>query len=121
MPHFLGIRAYLSRQLKKSHCYKLSDNLSKVLQTSSPVKLKNAPPFINSIILRLDWVNPWRRTERVSISHIHVEGILSIIPEISPNFLKTSHPPPELRSFVIFFGSMRYYLFQFDSHRHTST
>jgi hypothetical protein len=31
----------------------------------------------------------------VSTSHVHVGGTLSTSPETSPNFLKTSHPPPE--------------------------
>jgi len=37
------------------------------------------------------------------------------------NMMNTDHLTRELRSFVIFFGCMRYYQFQFDSYKHTST
>jgi hypothetical protein len=47
--------------------------------------------------------------------------ILICISFVSLTWWTHDHLTTKLRSFVIFFGSMRYYLFQFDYHKHTST
>jgi hypothetical protein len=47
--------------------------------------------------------------------------ILICISLVSLTWRTHDHLTRELRSFVIFFGSMRYHFFQFDSHKHTST